>query len=92
MIGIPQFSVPKLGYIADFVQDAPGIYILIGVGLIVIFLIFTPDRMGKKNEEETDKTSVAQIEVDITTDENAGHLSSGELAQLHAAKENEKTE
>ena len=36
VIGVPQFSIPKLGYVSDFVQHPPGLYITIGVGILLI--------------------------------------------------------
>lgn len=64
VIGVPQFSVSKLGYVSDFVQNPPGMYITIGVGVVLIILVFLPDMLGKKKEEEdgpeTEENTVAQ--------------------------------
>ena len=51
VIGVPQFSVPKLGYVSDFVQNSPGMYITIGIGIVLILLVFLPDIVSKKKEE-----------------------------------------
>ena len=51
VIGVPQFSIPKLGYVSDFVQHPPGLYITISVGVILILLVFLPDFLGKKKKE-----------------------------------------
>ena len=40
VIGVPQFSIPKLGYVSDFVQNPPGMYITVAVGIVLIFLVF----------------------------------------------------
>ena len=34
VIGVPQFSIPKLGYVSDFVQNPPGMYITIAIGAV----------------------------------------------------------
>ena len=103
VIGVPEFSIPKLGYVSNFVQNPPGMYITIGVGIVLILLVFLPDMFGKKKEdEENQETAVVQTEIDATAEENerlkaeierlkaetTAHLSSGELAQLAAQKDN----
>ena len=35
VIGVPKFSIPKLGYVSDFIQNPPGMYITIGVGIVL---------------------------------------------------------
>lgn len=55
VIGVPQFSIPKLGYVSDFIQNPPGTYITLGVGLALILIVFLPDMLRrKKDEEDTD--------------------------------------
>ena len=103
VIGVPEFSIPKLGYVSNFVQNPPGMYITIGVGIVLILLVFLPDMFGKKKEnEENQETAAVQTEIDATAEENerlkaeierlkaetTAHLSSGELAQLAAQKDN----
>ena len=103
VIGVPEFSIPKLGYVSNFVQNPPGMYITIGVGIVLILLVFLPDMFGKKKEdEENQETAVVQTEIDATAEENerlkaeierlkaetTAHLSSGELGQLAAQKDN----
>lgn len=52
VIGVPQFSIPLLGYVSDFVQNPPGTYITVGVGAVLILLVFLPDFIGKRKDEE----------------------------------------
>ena len=52
VIGVPQFSIPLLGYVSDFIQHPPGMYITIGVGVILVVAVFLPDMIGKKKEVE----------------------------------------
>lgn len=52
VIGVPQFSIPLLGYVSDFVQNPPGMYITVGVGFVLILVVFLPDFFGKKKEED----------------------------------------
>lgn len=48
VIGVPQFSIPKLGYVSDFIQNPPGMYITLAVGSVLIILVFLPDMLRKK--------------------------------------------
>ena len=52
VIGVPQFSIPLLGYVSDFVQNPPGMYITVAVGFILILVVFLPDFFRKKKEED----------------------------------------
>ena len=51
VIGIPQFAVPGLGYVSDFIQNPPGKYIAIGVLFAMIIGAFVPDMIRKKEGE-----------------------------------------
>lgn len=88
VIGVPQFAIPKLGYVSDFVQNPPGSYITIGVGIVLILLVFVPDMLGKKKEEENE--DAAQPGTDATAQEN--ERLKAELAQLRAEMESKKSE
>ena len=105
VIGVPQFSIPKLGYVSDFVQNPPGLYITIGVGIILILAVFLPDMVGKKKKEDEDEEVAAvKTEIDATTEENERlkaeierlkaetHFSSGEMSQLSSVKKEDKSE
>lgn len=50
VIGVPNFSIPLLGYVSDFIQHPPGTYITIAVGTAAIILVFLPDLINKKKE------------------------------------------
>ena len=51
VIGVPQFSIPYLGYVSDFVQNPPGMYLTFGVLAVLIIGAFVPDMVHKKEEE-----------------------------------------
>ena len=72
VIGVPQFSIPKLGYVSDFVQNPPGMYITIGIGILLILAIFLPDMLNNKKqaEEEDPDIVAAQTEIDAANEEN----------------------
>lgn len=72
VIGVPKFSIAKLGYVSDFVQNPPGLYITIGAGIVLIILVFLPDLLAKKKneDEEEQKTAEMQSEIDSANEEN----------------------
>ena len=43
VLGSPVFSIPQLGYLANYIQNPPGTYIAISVGAILLLLILLPE-------------------------------------------------
>lgn len=70
VLGVPKFSIPKLGYVSNFVQNPPGLYITIGALAVLIAVVFLPDLIGKKKEEEDPQMVAAQAELDTAAQEN----------------------
>lgn len=66
VIGKPVFSIPYLGYVADYVQNPPGLYVAIAVGVVIILLAFLPDILfpdeaeAKKEEDSAGSDTDAQ--------------------------------
>ena len=46
VIGSPVFTIPQLGYVANYIQNPPGTYIAISAGAILLLLVFLPDLSG----------------------------------------------
>ena len=90
VIGVPKFAIPKLGYISDFVQNPPGMYITIGVGAALILIVFLPDLLGKKKEEENEEAAAMQTEIDTAAEEN--ERLKAELQKLRAEMGDKKPE
>ena len=55
VIGSPIFSLPKMGYVANYIQNPPGTYIAISGGAILMLLVFLPDLFADDEEEKADK-------------------------------------
>ena len=67
VVGVPQF----LGYVSDCVQNPPGMYITIGIGVVLLILVFLPDLLGKNKKEATDpEIAAAQSEINAANEEN----------------------
>lgn len=57
VIGTPIFSIPYLGYVADYIQHPPGMYIAISAGAVLLLLVFIPDIFADDKEQEKKKKS-----------------------------------
>ena len=55
VIGSPVFTIPKLGYLANYIQNPPGTYVAISAGAILLLLVFLPDLFGSENEKKQKK-------------------------------------
>ena len=92
VIGVPQFSIPKLGYVSDFVQNPPGMYITVAVGIVLIFLVFLPDLIGKKkpDAQENPEIAAAHNAIDAVNEEN--EKLKAELEKLRSEMADKKSE
>lgn len=55
VLGTPVFTIPYLGYLANFIQHPPGMYIAISAGAILLILVFLPDILFDDEEEKNGK-------------------------------------
>ena len=55
VIGSPVFTIPQLGYVANYIQNPPGTYIAISAGAILLLLVFLPDLFGGDEEPKQKK-------------------------------------
>ena len=91
VIGVPQFSIPKLGYVSDFIQNPPGMYIAIGIGILLIFAVFLPDLLGKKRKApENPELEAVKKEAQTANEEN--ERLKAELEELKAELNEKKPE
>ena len=52
IIGKPVFSIPYLGYVANYIQNPPGMYVAIAAGAVLIMLVFLPDIFAEDDKEK----------------------------------------
>ena len=52
ILGTPVFTIPKLGYVANYIQNPPGTYIAISIGAVLMLLVFLPDLFGSDEPKE----------------------------------------
>ena len=66
VIGTPIFSIPYLGYVADYIQHPPGMYIAISAGAVLLLLVFIPDIFADDKDKDESKKKKGRYEGDHT--------------------------
>lgn len=51
VIGVPVFAIPLLGYVSEYIQSPPGMYVAIAFGVVLLAAVFLPDMLTKKNKK-----------------------------------------
>ena len=75
LLGIPQFSIPKLGYLAHAIASSPGNFIAMGSTVIFVFISYVlevTDPKKKKKNEVKDKPLPEQEQEDDSTSQLMG--------------------
>ena len=57
VIGKVAFSVPYLGYLANYIQNPPGLYFAAAAGVILVLLMFISDMLMEDDEKTMKKKS-----------------------------------
>ena len=52
LVGVPVFAIPLLGYVSAYIQNPPGMYVAIALGVVLLAVVFLPDLITKKKEKE----------------------------------------
>ncbi|MBQ8387684.1 MAG: signal peptidase I [Clostridia bacterium] len=93
VVGKPVFSIPFLGYIANFVQQPPGQYIAIGgCFILVILTLFTGTKDDKKKggeetePEETEETEETEEVEPEEPEKDTSEALARERAELEALR------
>ena len=71
VIGVPKFSIPKLGYVSNFIQNPPGTYITVGIGILLVLAVFLPDFFAEKEKQaKENKTLTLDNEIDALSEKD----------------------
>lgn len=62
VIGTPIFSIPYMGYVANYIQNPPGTYVSISAGAILLLLVFLPDLFDEDKETKKKKNKEGKSE------------------------------
>lgn len=52
VIGEPKLCIPELGYVANYIQNPPGTYIVVAGAALFLALMFLPDLFEEEEETE----------------------------------------
>lgn len=50
VIGTPVFTIPGLGYVANYIQHPPGTYVAISAAAVLLLLVFLPDVLAPEKK------------------------------------------
>ena len=53
VIGEPVFTIPYLGYVANYILHPPGLYVAISAGAVLLLLVFLPDLFPERKKEKS---------------------------------------
>ena len=67
VIGTPIFSIPYLGYVADYIQHPPGMYIAISAGAVLLLLVFIPDIFADDKDKDESKPGAGKVTLKVVT-------------------------
>lgn len=55
VIGTPVFTIPGLGYVANYIQHPPGTYVAISAAAVLLLLVFLPDVLAPEKKKNAEK-------------------------------------
>ncbi len=55
VIGTPVFTIPGLGYVANYIQHPPGTYVAISAAAVLLLLVFLPDVLAPEKKKSAGK-------------------------------------
>lgn len=68
VIGSPLFSIPYLGYLANYIQTPPGIYVAISAAAVLLLIVIlsdflddTPKKKGKREKPAFEENPTEEI-------------------------------
>ena len=60
VIGTPIFTIPGLGYVANYIQHPPGTYVSVSVGAVLLLLVFLPDVLAPEKGKKAGKRTASE--------------------------------
>ena len=55
VIGTSVFTIPGLGYVANYIQHPPGAYVAISAAAVLLLLVFLPDVLAPEKKKSAEK-------------------------------------
>ena len=85
VIGVPKFSIPYLGYVANYIQHPPGKYIAIAVIVVILLLAFVPDLFDDSKKGKKQK-GVVSDKSDEESSQSGAEESAEQSAEVDSAE------
>jgi signal peptidase len=89
VIGKPLFSIPLLGYVANYIQTPPGRYVALGACILLLIAVMIPTGEKTKKGDSADEAEDASAE---GAEDKPSDLNSGVTPQGSQYNPNKKTE
>lgn len=86
VIGSPVFCVPQLGYVMNYVQNPPGLYVAIAVFAVLLLLMLLPDLIFGDKDGEKKKHSKAHKKGKAVGDSAPPAAGTSSGRRLHTAQ------
>ena len=74
VVGTPVFSIPWLGYFANYIQNPPGTYIAISSVALLLLLVFIPDLFSDDDKKMRKRNTPQGAETPTDGESNAERL------------------
>lgn len=52
LVGVPVFAIPLLGYVSAYIQSPLGMYVAMGLIVVLVAAVFLPDLLTKKEDKK----------------------------------------
>ena len=62
VVGTPVFTIPELGYIANYIQNPPGTYVALSAGAVLLLLMFIPDLFAPEEPKKSQAEKAEEAE------------------------------
>ena len=62
VVGTPVFTIPKLGYVASYIQNPPGTYVALSAGAVLLLLMFIPDLFAPEEPKKSQAEKAEEAE------------------------------
>ncbi len=59
LVGVVKFHIPLLGYVSDYIQHPPGLYVALGSVALLVIAVFLPEITSKKAKEDNEEKTEA---------------------------------
>ena len=82
VLGVVKFSIPKLGYVSNYISTKSGKYVAAAVLIFLILLMILPDLFSKEDGEAKDSSAKARIKPQKSAKSTSVSVTEEDLADV----------